>query len=78
MGKSIVLRSVDPLRNRNRLYTLSIQKGILGTCLVLVRNARYGKEGQHRIYIFDDIPSARSFMIGKIRQKIRHDYKVIK
>lgn len=72
-----ILRSQDPLRNRDRLYTMSKNKGLLGTTVVVVRNARYGQNGKQRIYIFDNDKNADNFIYHKTLEKLKRDYKEI-
>ena len=71
------MRSIDPTKNRNRLYELSIQGGILGTTVVITRTARYGKEGHTKIYIFGDEEKAKQFMDRKVRAKIKRNYFLV-
>lgn len=78
MLTSVSLRSQDMSSNRDRLYTMSKTEGILGTVLVVVRNARYGKQGKQRLYIFDTENDATNFIQNKVIEKIKRSYVELK
>jgi predicted DNA-binding WGR domain protein len=72
----ISLRAVDEEKNMDRLYVLSPQKGLFGSFCIYIRNARYGKSGQQRIYAFETEEEALAFMNQKVKQKLHTHYEL--
>jgi len=72
----ISLRAIDEEKNMDRLYVLSSHNGLMGSFCIYIRNARYGKSGQQRIYAFETEEEALAFMNRKVKQKLNSHYEL--
>ena len=74
----MLLRSIDPAKNRFRDYVLDVQPGLFGDWCVITRWGRIGSRGgQERCYWFATEEEARASVQRMLRRRHRHGYVAI-
>ena len=74
---TLLLRSVDPTRQRYREYAVSIQPGLFGDWCLVTRWGRIGTTGQQRRYWFETAEEAEAQQRRILKQRERHGYHLI-
>ncbi|EAV40974.1 hypothetical protein SIAM614_29631 [Stappia aggregata IAM 12614] len=72
---SLFLKSVDPGRNMNRFYHLSVEPTLFGGFAVRRAWGRLGTWGQTRLDLFADVTSALAHQQKLAAQKHRRGYR---
>ena len=74
----IILRSVDPTKNRYRQYVIEVQPTLFGGHGVTTRWKRIGaRRGQTRTYYFSTARDAVKKALHLVELRRRHGYHVI-
>lgn len=76
MTNSIILRRCDLSTNIDRYYEMSLQKALIDHWCVIVRYARYRKQGRQMIYTFTCMKEAMVFMDKKLKLKLKNKYEI--
>ena len=72
---AVSLASIDPSRNRYRLYWLRVQPTLWGEPSLVRRWARRGREGRTQATIYPDPERARAAFHQLLRLRLRHGYQ---
>jgi predicted DNA-binding WGR domain protein len=71
----IVLRRIEPQRNMNRFYALSLQPDLFGTVSVVKEWGRIGQPGMVRHVVCADETAARAALALRTSRKIKRGYQ---
>lgn len=73
----IILKSIDPARNRHRQYTIEIQPTLFGGHAVKARWGRIGAQrGQSRTYPGLTLEEATQHALRLVKLRQRHGYQI--
>jgi predicted DNA-binding WGR domain protein len=70
----IVLRRIEPQRNMNRFYALSLQPDLFGTFSVVKEWGRIGQPRTVRQEVYVDETAARAALVLRKQKKINRGY----
>jgi predicted DNA-binding WGR domain protein len=73
----IVLRRIEPQRNMNRFYALSVQPDLFGTVSVVKEWGRIGQPGTVRQEVCADETAARAALALRMSRKFKRGYQRI-
>jgi predicted DNA-binding WGR domain protein len=73
--EAIALASVDPSKNRYRLYWLRVQPTLWGELSLVRRWARRGSQGRTQATTYAGADSARAAFYRLLRLRLRHGYQ---
>jgi len=71
------LRSVDPARNRQRRYALSIQYRVDGGAELVIAWGRIGQRARVRVESFESVIDLRRRYAALLARRRRHDYQQV-
>ena len=72
----LVLERVDPTRNMNRYYVLSVTASLFGDTALVREWGRRGQGGQHRIELHAEEAGAGEALQAWLRRKVRRGYAI--
>lgn len=72
---SVTLRRVDPAKNMKRFYSLTVERDLLGQCVLVRAWGRIGKSGRVALEPHETEEAAEQALRRVVSVKVRRGYR---